>query len=175
MPRISSSRINKIILFLCAGAAGVLIGFMMAPADAMMRQWERAWPLTDFTKHSVDLNDIKSGGPSKDGIPSIDRPHFAPAQTVTALGTIEPVISLSINGDARAYPLRVLMRHEIVNDVGGGVPVAVTYCPLCNAAIVFERTVDGDVVEFGTTGNLRNSDLVMYDRSTESWWQQFTG
>ena len=87
----------------------------------------------------------------------------------------EPVIGLVVNGDARAYPLKILIWHEIVNDTVGGVPVTVTYCPLCNSAIVFERTVDGRVLDFGTTGKLRNSDLVMYDRQTESWWQQFSG
>ncbi len=92
-----------------------------------------------------------------------------------ALGDTEPVIALSIGEDARAYPLRVLIWHEIANDVVGDTPVVVTYCPLCNAALVFERTVDGRVLDFGTTGKLRNSDLVMYDRQTQSWWQQFTG
>jgi hypothetical protein len=80
------------------------------------------------------------------------------------------------NGDARAYPLYILVWHEIVNDVVGGLPVAITYCPLCNATIAFDRTLpDGRLLDFGTTGNLRNSDLVMYDRQTQSWWQQFTG
>jgi len=87
----------------------------------------------------------------------------------------EPVISLAIGDDPRAYPLRVLIWHEIANDTVGDMPVAVTYCPLCNAALVFERKLDGRILEFGTTGNLRHSDLVMYDRQTESWWQQFTG
>ena len=87
----------------------------------------------------------------------------------------EPVIGLVVNGDARAYPLKILIWHEIVNDTVGGVPVTVTYCPLCNSAIVFERTVDGRILDFGTTGKLRNSDLVMYDRQSESWWQQFSG
>ena len=86
-----------------------------------------------------------------------------------------PVITLDLNGDARAYPLAVLTWHEIVNDTVGGIPVAVTYCPLCNAAIVFDRTLNGEVLDFGTTGKLRNSDLVMYDRQTDSWWQQFSG
>jgi hypothetical protein len=85
------------------------------------------------------------------------------------------VLSLEINGDARTYPIRVLTWHEIVNDTVGGKPVTVTYCPLCNAAIVFERTVKGKELDFGTTGLLRNSDLIMYDRQTQSWWQQFTG
>ncbi len=84
-------------------------------------------------------------------------------------------MGLEINGDARAYPLRVLMWHEIVNDTVGDMPVTVTYCPLCNAALVFDRRVNGEADTFGTTGKLRNSDLVMYDRRTESWWQQFTG
>ena len=72
-------------------------------------------------------------------------------------------------------PLRILIWHEIVNDEVGGTPVTVTYCPLCNSAIVFDRRVPAHVLDFGTTGKLRNSDLVMYDRQTESWWQQFTG
>lgn len=93
----------------------------------------------------------------------------------TRIGNAEPVISLAIHDDARAYPLSVLIWHEIVNDVVGGTPVTVTYCPLCNSSLVFERTVENRVLDFGTTGKLRNSDLVMYDRQTESWWQQFGG
>ena len=86
-----------------------------------------------------------------------------------------PVISINVNGDARAYPLEVLTRHEIVNDVVGGMPVAVTFCPLCNSSIVYERTVDDNVLRFGVSGNLMNSDLIMWDDLTESWWQQLTG
>jgi len=138
--------------------------------------WEAAWPNTDFARHSVPLSEIRSGGPGKDGIPSIDTPRFESVGDGFAdLATTEPVISLVVDGDARAYPLRILIWHEIVNDTVGGLPVAVTYCPLCNAAIVFDRRVEGRPLEFGTTGNLRNSDLVMYDRETESWWQQYTG
>jgi hypothetical protein len=137
--------------------------------------WRYEWPNTDFNKSSVDLDEIFSGGPPKDGIPSIDDPVFRPVGETTDLGPKEPVIGLVIAGDARAYPLRILTWHEIVNDVVGGVPVAVTYCPLCNSAIVFDRRVAGEATEFGTTGKLRNSDLVMYDRATESWWQQFLG
>ncbi len=136
--------------------------------------WKLEWPKTDFSKHSVDLNEIMSGGPPKDGIPSIDSPNFEAVGEVT-LPDREPVIGLVIGGDARAYPLRILMWHEIVNDTVGGVPVTVTFCPLCNAAVVFDRRVEGRVLEFGTTGKLRYSDLVMYDRETESWWQQFLG
>ncbi|MFQ5785196.1 MAG: DUF3179 domain-containing protein [Alphaproteobacteria bacterium] len=137
--------------------------------------WKYEWPVTDFTRRSVDLNEILSGGPPKDGIPSIDRPTFKTVAEIDDLVDREPVIGFRIGDDIRAYPLRVLMWHEIVNDVVGGVPVAVTFCPLCNAAVVFDRRLGGRVLEFGTTGKLRNSDLVMYDRQTESWWQQFLG
>lgn len=133
------------------------------------------WPRTDFSKHTVELVEIRSGGPPKDGIPAIDDPQFKPAGEVFDLAPTEPVITLRIQGDARAFPLRILTWHEIVNDTVGGVPVAVTYCPLCNAAIVFDRRVGGRALTFGTTGKLRDSDLVMYDRQTESWWQQYTG
>jgi Protein of unknown function (DUF3179) len=143
--------------------------------------WRLEWPRTDFSKHGVPFAEIRSGGPPKDGIPAIDAPRFErlargkPMGWSAALGDTEPVIALSIGDDARAYPLRVLIWHEIANDTVGGTSVVVTYCPLCNAALVFERVVDGRVLDFGTTGKLRHSDLVMYDRQKESWWQQFTG
>jgi hypothetical protein len=130
---------------------------------------------TDFKKHAVPLSEFQSGGPGKDGIPPIDAPRFLTVQEVDFLEPKEPVIELDVRGDVRAYPIQILIWHEIVNDTVGGVPVAVTFCPLCNTAIVFDRRADGRVLAFGTTGNLRNADLVMYDRQTESWWQQFGG
>lgn len=145
-----------------------------APAFADPTYWQSEWPNTDFSRTAVDFEEIFSGGPPKDGIPAIDKPKFAALADVDIPDT-EPVIGLILNGEARAYPLRVLMWHEIANDTVGGVPVSVTYCPLCNAAIVFDRRVGDRVLDFGTTGKLRNSDLVMYDRQTESWWQQFEG
>jgi hypothetical protein len=124
----------------------------------------------------VPLEEIVSGGPPPDGIPAIDRPTFVrPADADGWLTPKEPVIALEIRGDARAYPLQILMWHEIVNDVVGGLPVTVTYCPLCNSGIVFERTVDGTVLDFGTSGKLYKSDLVMYDRQTHSLWAQMEG
>jgi hypothetical protein len=148
-------------------------GVAAAQQDA---SWRSEWPRTDFSKHTVSFAEIESGGPPKDGIPAIDRPQFiAPAKAVRWLDRREPVIVFEHRGDARAYPLQILMFHEIVNDTVGGLPVAVTFCPLCNASIVFDRRIDGAVLDFGTTGKLRKSDLVMYDRRTESWWQQFTG
>ena len=130
---------------------------------------------TDFSKISVPSSEIRSGGPRKDGIPSIDDPQFVAIGEAGDIADNEPVIGFELNGDARAYPLSVLMWHEVANDTVGGVPVAVTYCPLCNAAIVFDARHDGKPLEFGTTGRLRKSDLLMYDRQTESWWQQFSG
>ena len=123
------------------------------------------------------FSEILSGGPPRDGIPGIDDPHFLPVSDVGSgeLADREPVISVVIGNRARAYPLRVLMWHEIVNDIFNDRPLAVTYCPLCDSAVVFDRVVGGQVLDFGTTGRLRHSDLVMYDRQTESWWQQFSG
>lgn len=131
---------------------------------------------TDFSTHSVPLTEIISGGPPRDGIPPIDRPKFETVNEASRwLQSPEPVIYLSINGDARAYPLQILTWHEVVNDEVGGTPVTVTFCPLCNTAIAFDRRLDGRVLDFGTSGNLRHSDLVMWDRQTESWWQQALG
>lgn len=147
-------------------------------ADNHPNSWSYEWPDTDFSNHSVAYSDILSGGPPKDGIPSIDNPQFMPVsefQQITPMADTEPVIGLIINGEAKAYPLSILTWHEIVNDEIGGVPVTVTFCPLCNSAIVFDRRLDGQTLDFGTTGKLRNSDLVMYDRQTETWWQQFLG
>ncbi len=132
---------------------------------------------TDFCKHAVPYDEIRSGGPPRDGIPPIDHPRFqTPALARAWLRGREPVIEVVRGGDARAYPLQILIWHEIVNDTVGKVPLVITFCPLCYTALVFERpTVDGRLLTFGTSGNLRHSDLVMWDRQTESWWQQFTG
>jgi hypothetical protein len=160
---------------------GMLFVSSLVTLRADPARWQSEWRRTDFSKHSVPHSEIRSGGPPRDGIPSIDAPRFVRMERgkaqgwAAALSETEPVIALSIAGDARAYPLRVLIWHEIANDTVGGTPVAVTYCPLCNAALVFERLAGGRVLDFGTTGKLRHSDLVMYDRQTESWWQQFTG
>lgn len=129
---------------------------------------------TDFSKHSVPLDEISSGGPGKDGIPSIDYPQFNSVDKAFYADT-EPVVVVEVNGEAKAYPIEILIWHEIVNDTLGGVPATVTFCPLCNTAIAFDRRLDGTVYDFGVSGNLRYSDLIMYDRQTESWWQQITG
>lgn len=131
---------------------------------------------TDFTRRTIAWEDVISGGPPKDGIPAIDEPTFEPVSAAAEwLSDRDPVIVFAEADDVRAYPLAILIWHEIVNDAVGGRPVAVTFCPLCNASIVFDREFSGQVLDFGTTGKLRNSDLIMYDRQTETWWQQFTG
>ena len=112
----------------------------------------------------------------RDGIPAIRDPRFISIAEADALyADSSPVMEVSLNGDARAYPLEILIWHEIVADVVGGVPVAVTFCPLCNTAITFDRTIAGTVYDFGVSGLLRNSDLIMYDSQTESLWQQIGG
>ncbi|PKP94994.1 MAG: hypothetical protein CVT75_03550 [Alphaproteobacteria bacterium HGW-Alphaproteobacteria-14] len=154
-----------------ASAQPVLVSAQRPPS-----RWTSEFS-TDFSKTIIGFDEVSEGGPGKDGIRSIDNPQFAPvnARYPMELGPKEPVISFSHNGEARAYPLRILIRHEIVNDVIGGLPVTVTYCPLCDSAVVFDRRFDGRVLDFGTTGKLRFSDMVMYDRQTETWWQQFVG
>jgi len=127
-------------------------------------------------KNIVPLDEIVSGGPPQDGIPSIDNPKFVSVSEADKfLQDADQVVGLNVNGDIRAYPLQILVWHEIVNDNVGGTPVAVTYCPLCFTNQVFNRTVDGQTVEFGTSGKLYNSNLVMYDRNSNSLWSQALG
>ncbi|MBI4287452.1 MAG: DUF3179 domain-containing protein [Chloroflexi bacterium] len=131
---------------------------------------------TDFSKHSVPFDEISSGGVPRDGIPPIYQPKFETlAQADKWLTDKEPVVALELAGDKRAYPLRILTWHEVVDDEVGDIPVAVTYCPLCNTAVAFDRRVDGNVLTFGVSGLLRHSDLVMWDHQSESLWQQGTG
>ncbi len=155
----------------------VSLGLMADNLKADPASWEREWPKTDFTRTSVDdWSEILSGGPPKDGIPALSDPSFIAVADETRIDGREPVITLEIDGQSpRAYPIRYLTWHEIVNDAPGGVPVAVTFCPLCNSALVFDRRVNGEVLSFGVSGKLRNSDMVMFDRETESWWQQAIG
>ena len=155
----------------------LILLFLAGPLAASPEFWAREWPRTDFETTTVESwVEIMSGGPPKDGIPAIDGPSMVKAASERRIAPREPVITLEIDGQVpRAYPIRYLMWHEIVNDTVGGVPVAVTFCPLCNSGITFDRRVAGRTLSFGVTGKLRNSDMVMYDRETESWWQQATG
>jgi hypothetical protein len=159
-----------------AAAVVLVVGLVVL---AVARQDARPRPATSSPPGSVPLvdpGDIVAGGPPPDGIPPIDRPRFQPVGAVDWLAAAEPVATVELGGEAKAYPLQILVWHEIVNDTVGGVPVVVTYCPLCNTAISFRRpVVDGNVTTFGTSGKLYHSNLVMYDRATRSLWPQALG
>lgn len=159
-----------------------LIVFLFAwlltvPASADPEFWRHEWPRTDFSRSSVEnWGEILSGGPPKDGIPALSNPDFLPVTAVSDISGREPVITLEVGGEVpRAYPIRYLIWHEIVNDQIGDLAYAVTFCPLCNSALIFDRRTAQGILTFGVTGKLRNSDMVMYDRETESWWQQAEG
>ena len=141
------------------------------------------WPNTDPDTLTVDSAEIMSGGRGRDRIVALDaeggveikgpggRASFAPVSEVLYDDTL-PIAYLTVGGHTRGYPLSILASHEIVNDVIEGLPVLATYCPLCNTALAFERTVAGRVLDFGVFGLLRHADLIMFDRQTESWWQR---
>ncbi|SMX32096.1 DUF3179 domain-containing protein [Octadecabacter ascidiaceicola] len=139
--------------------------------------WKHEWPNTDFETTSVEnWVEVLSGGPPRDGIPALDDPTFIDVANEGRIEEREPVITLELQGEVpRAYPIRYLMWHEIVNDEVAGRPIAVTFCPLCNSGITFDRRVGDQVLTFGVSGKLRNSDMIMFDRETESWWQQAIG
>ncbi len=151
----------------------VLLLFAVLPAAAQLNQGN--WK-TDLSKKSINLSELRSGGPPKDGIRAIDRPKFmATNEAATWVGPKEPVLVVTRGDEARAYPLQILVWNELVNDRIGERPILVSYCPLCNTAITFDRRVDGTVRDFGVSGMLRNSDMVMFDRQSDSLWQQATG
>jgi hypothetical protein len=175
---------GALILFLSIFLVGSSMG-QPAPGDSCSDPFEDAenvafdpaeWE-TNFCKHSVPFAEIQSGGPGRDGIPPIDSPTYVSQSHADEwMSGEEPVIAVEVNGRARAYPLQIMVWHEIVNDTLGGREIAVTFCPLCYTAVAFDRnSVTDEMLTFGTTGNLRHSDLVMWDRQTESWWQQYSG
>ncbi len=123
----------------------------------------------------AELDSVFQGCPQRDCIPSIDHPVFLKIPDVDYLDGDDLVLSITYENLTRAYPTRILDRHEIVNDIFGKTPVAITYCPLCGSGLAFIRVLDGDSVQLGVSGLLHNNDLIMYDRKTESLWQQITG
>ena len=154
--------------------AASLASANLAPAQSILA-WESEFPKGDFSETSVPYRDFEYDGNTRDSIPPIYDPVFVPVAQATQFGDFEPVISVTINGDARAYPLQIMLWHEIVNDTIGGEPLLITYCPLCNSGVVFSRRVGGQILTFGNTGRIRHMDMVMFDHDSESWWQQFTG
>jgi hypothetical protein len=130
----------------------------------------------DGRRYLVHPSEIRSGGPPPDGIPSIDDPEYVSLSEADEwIEDDELVLAIIHEGVKRVYPLQILVWHEIVNDTIAGDPLLITYCPLCGSGIAYERTIDGEPVEFGTTGRLYNSNLVMYDRKTNTWWTQIDG
>lgn len=132
---------------------------------------------SDGVRYTVDPDRLRQGCPGgMDCIPSIDEPTFQSADQASAwLAAEDMVIGIEIDGEARAYPLRILNVHEVVNDRLGGHPIAVTYCPLCRSGLVFSRSVRGETLTFGVSGQLLEANLVLYDRQTETYWSQIQG
>ena len=173
-----------------AEKAGSTAGSGQSPTDSPEAGGDEIGPDGHFgliqtanngTKHLIPLDDIRSGGPPKDGIPSIDQPQFAGSDAWETLAYDDEllVLGLEVNGKRRAYPFQIMVWHELVNDTVEGVPILASYCPLCGSAIAFVREIETDEgvipVEFGVSGKLYNSDLLMYDRKTDSYWSQLTG
>lgn len=155
--------------------AGLLLAFS-AEADAQ-RSYEvdilaETFGFTAATKKSVALEDLKQGCPARDCIPSIDDPKFVTVNDAHHVADDAVVLAVTYKGEHRAYPARILDHHEIVNDTIAGTPIAITWCPLCGSAVGVLRTVAGELTEFGVSGVLYNSDLVLYDRATETLWDQ---
>ena len=126
----------------------------------------------DLSRANIPTREIRRGGPPPDGIPSIDKPQFTPVADVDYLEPEDTIIAFEQNGIARAYPFRILIWHEIVNDTVAGRPIAVVYCPLCGTAMIFDRRYAGRTLDFGVSGLLYNSDVLMFDRQTHSLWSQ---
>mgnify|MGYP001036832451 FL=1 len=169
-----SSRLLRLL------AATFAVALATGPAEAAARRWPHDILREDFgytekSSSDVPLSELTQGCPRRDCIPSIDAPRFTAPGEKPELHDEDLVLGLVRGGTARAYPVWVLDRHEIVNDVIAGEPVAVTWCPLCGSGIAFRRVLDGTPVELGVSGLLRESDLVFYDRRTRSLWQQVTG
>jgi len=126
----------------------------------------------DYSKHSIPLNEIHDGGPPKDGIPALTDPKFVSVHEAEYLNPKDRVLGININGEAKAYPIKILNWHEIVNDRVGGKEILVSYCPLCGTGMVFDAHIKGKRILFGVSGKLYNSDVLMYDKQAESLWSQ---
>lgn len=171
---------RRIDLRVSAFALFALLQCLNLTSVAQERSADENWDYpewkTNTSKRSIDLKDLINPGVPKDGIPSIDRPRFVTVREASKwLAADEPVIAVQLNGINRAYPLQILIWHEIVNDQIGRVPVVITFCSICNSSIVFDRRLDNRTFSFGLAGFVHGANMVMYDRETESWWQQFTG
>jgi hypothetical protein len=157
-------RTMKLLLFGLAATA-TMVSATAQPTRRRMNGF-------DLSNAVIPVNEIRSGGPPRDGIPSIDHPKFIAPGSVDYMQDADEVVSVTVGEETRAYPLRILVRHEIVNDQIADQPIAVTYCPLCGTAMVFSRKVGGRTLDFGVSGLLYQSDVLMYDRQTDSLGSQ---
>lgn len=180
-PFATARPLNSELIFHVISLTFILLAMLFFPLSSANAQtafpakWANEFPLLSHTQTLIDFDEIQDDGNVRDSIPPIYDPQFIAATTDTKTGPLEPVLSLELNGDARAYPISILLWHEIVNDEVGGVPVAITYCPLCNSGVVFDRRLNGQTLLLGNTGRIRNYDMIMFDHKSESWWQQFSG
>ncbi|GAB4242299.1 MAG: hypothetical protein Kow00129_00710 [Thermoleophilia bacterium] len=175
-PRIRSKKV-VLALSLAAGLAvlSLVAGFaLVSEGGAEDRAFSRFGFHTDTSRHSIDLDRLVSGGPGKDGIPALTQPEFVPAAEVSLDEGVRGIL-VEFEGQRRFYPFNIMVWHEVVNDRIGDEAFAVTFCPLCGSGIVFDREVEGKVLEFGVSGFLYESNLVMYDRETHSFWPQSLG
>ncbi len=140
-----------------------------------IQYWSQEFPYGDFTRRIVEISEIRSHGATRDSIQPIVKPSFDAEKRYREFGKLEPVISIEIDLEARAYPLRFLIWHELVNDEVAGIPILVSYSPLTNSARVYDRRVGGKETLFGNTGRTRHFDTILYDAATQSWWQRYTG
>ena len=168
--------------FLCALGATWLASPLLTkaalaiPPDIVPISWITAWPHTDFLNRTLNLRSFLFSGEPRDGTEIIDRPALASLGEIAyRTPSTDPVISIRLFGHARAYPLRYLVWHEVINDELGGVPILITYCPRTDTALIHDRRVAGEELLFGKTGMLRDANLILYDRGTESWWHQYGG
>jgi hypothetical protein len=158
-----------VIFALRNGIALLVAGFV---AESAIASPQSSFNGFNVSNASIPTSEILSGGPGRDGIPSIDNPRFTRPSAANFMLPEDLVVSVTIGGKTRAYPLRILAWHEIVNDELGGQAIAVTYCPLCGTAMVFNRQIGERTMSFGVSGLLHYSDVLMYDRETESLWSQ---
>jgi hypothetical protein len=126
----------------------------------------------DVSGSLVPAEQIESGGPPRDGIPALSSPRMLSAAETKYLRPAERILGVAVNGESRAYPIRLLNWHEVVNDTVGEKAIVITYCPLCGTGMVFNAAVGERVLEFSVSGLLYNSDMLLYDRQTESLWSQ---
>ncbi|MBT3642360.1 DUF3179 domain-containing protein [archaeon] len=154
----------------------LLLGLFIFDMTSKSQESEKLEDKNSQNSNEFDISKIVSGGPPKDGIPSIDDPKFVSmGEADNWIEDNELVLAIIYKGEKRVYPLQILVWHEIVNDFIAGDPIVITYCPLCGSGIAYERIINGEIVEFGTSGKLYNSNLIMYDRLTESYWTQIDG